>query len=135
MLAGSGWLSGERKQTKMPHLYRANEENGYTKAGTQRWRWTQGCRGSSVRNSQQAGKHAATFLLFYTWIISERSLNSLAQENNTTRQTLHARMKRCWLIRPNVDIDRNRVYDQLFIEGTYLNKQCLHIAASAVTLE
>ena len=106
------------------------KKNGYTQAGTQRWRCTQGCRGSSVRNSQQASKHAATFRLFYTWITSGRSLNSLAQENNTTRQTLHARMKWCWLIQPDIGIDHNRVYDQLFIDGTYLNKQCLLIAAS-----
>ena len=114
----------------MPYLYRANEENGFTPAGTQRWRCTQGCRGSSVRNSQQANKQTVTFRLFYTWITQGRSLNSLAQENNTTRQTLHARMKWCWLIQPDVEIDHNRVYDQLFIDGTYLNKQCLLIAAS-----
>lgn len=106
------------------------KKNGFTPAGTQRWRCTQGCRGSSVRNSQQANQHAATFRLFYTWITSGRSLNSLAQEHNTTRQTLHARMKWCWLIQPDIEIDHNRVYDQLFIDGTYLNKQCLLIAAS-----
>lgn len=39
-------------------------------------------------------------------------------------------MKWCWLIQPDVEIDHNRVYDQLFIGGTYLNKQCLIIAAS-----
>jgi len=101
------------------------KKNRYTQAGTQRWRCTQGCRVSLVRNSQQAGKNAATFRLFYTWITGGDSLNSLAQQHNTTRQTLHARMKWCWLIQPDVEIDHHRVYDQLFIDGTYLNKQCL----------
>lgn len=106
------------------------KKNGYTPAGTPRWRCTNGCRGSSVRNSQQANKNAATFRLFYKWITGGNSLTSLAKEHNLTRQTLHARMKWCWLIQPAVEIDRDRVYDQLFIDGTYLNKRCLLIAAS-----
>lgn len=106
------------------------KKNGFTNTGTQRWRCTNGCRGSSIRNSQQAAKYAATFRLFYTWITTAQSLTSLATAHHLTRQTLHARFQWCWLIRPDVDIDHDRVYDQLFIDGTYLNNRCLLIVAS-----
>ena len=92
------------------------KKNGFTNTGTQCWRCTNGCRGSSIRISQQAAKYAATFGLFYTWI--------------TTGQSLTSPTSLCWLIYPDVDIDDDTIYDQLFIDGTYLNNRCLLIVAS-----
>ena len=91
-------------------------KNGFTNTGTQCWRCTNGCRGSSIRISQQAAKYAATFGLFYTWI--------------TTGQSLTSPTSLCWLIYPDVDIDHDTIYYQLFIDGTYLNNRCSLIVAS-----
>lgn len=107
----------------MPHMYRANEEKWIYARGHPTLavhQWLPRILGTKQPTSQQ---NAATFRLFYKWITGGNSLTSLAKEHNLTRQTLHARMKWCWLIQPAVEIDRDRVYDQLFIDGTYLNKR------------
>ena len=114
----------------MPHMYRANEEKWLYARGHPTLavrQWLPRILGTQQPTSQQ---NAATFRLFYKWITGGNSLTSLAKEHNLTRHTLHARMKWCWLIQPAVEIDRDRVYDQLFIDGTYLTKRCLLIAAS-----
>lgn len=107
------------------------KKNGTTSKGTTRWRCTDpSCGASSVRQTQQSAKNAATFRQFYSWITSTQSLESIANSAGTTRQSLHHRFSWCWLIQPQPFIDTQRIYDQVFIDGTYLNKQCLLIMST-----
>lgn len=68
--------------------------------------------------------------MFHTWITGTTSLAAIAADHHLTRQTLHTRFSWCWLITPEVFIDTHRIYDQIFIDGTYLNNQCLLIAST-----
>lgn len=107
------------------------KKNGTTTKGTTRWRCTSPtCGASTTRTTQQSAKNAATFRLFHTWITTGQSLTTIAQSSGTTRKTLHHRFSWCWLIQPRPYIDQHRIYDQVFIDGTYLNNQCLLIMST-----
>lgn len=107
------------------------KKNGTTSKGTTRWRCINAsCGASTTRSTQVATKNAATFRQFYNWITATTSLAAIAAQAGITRQTLHQRFSWCWLIQPHPYIDPLRIYDQVFIDGTYLNKQCLLIMST-----
>lgn len=68
--------------------------------------------------------------IFITWIISKRSLSDIAAQYRVSPRTLQRKFEYFWLIQPPQPADPARVYDQLFIDGTYFNTKCLLIAAT-----
>lgn len=58
------------------------------------------------------------------------SLAQKARELGRTRQTLTTWFAPFWLIHVPDPTDHHRVYDQLFIDGTYFNNNCLLVAST-----
>lgn len=106
------------------------KKNGTTSKGTTRWRCTT-CNASFTRNPQTTSTQAATFRTFVDWASGTRSLAQLAADTGTSISTLQRRFTWCWYIRVPHSPDPHRVYDQVFIDGTYLAGGCLLIAASS----
>ena len=57
-------------------------------------------------------------------------MSELAQQQGVSRWTLDRRFKPFWLIDIPNDGDPQRIYDQIFIDGTYTAAGCLLVAAS-----
>ena len=70
------------------------------------------------------------FKAFHRYVTSTRSLTEIACDDGVSRWTLDRRFEPLWLIDvPNIP-DPNRVYDQIFIDGTHTDAGCLLVAAS-----
>lgn len=103
-------------------------KNGTTSAGRTRWRCTH-CGASTTRRRADLEKQA-TFTDFIDWITGKHSLADIADHAGVTSRTLTTRFSRCWLIQPPQPVDAHRVYDEIFIDGTYTDHSCLLIASS-----
>ncbi|WP_053545881.1 IS1249 family transposase [Corynebacterium deserti] len=103
-------------------------KNGTTTKGTTRWRCTT-C-GASTTNTRTDDHHARRFQLFINWIQSPQSLTTLAQQHRVTRRTLTRWFHNYWYVEVPRNTDHHRIYDQLFIDGTYFNTKCLLIACT-----
>ena len=108
---------------------RANtKKNGTTSKGTTRWRCTH-CGHSFTRSTQNANIHAATFRTFINWTTNTTALTHIASTAGISISTLRRRLRWCWLIHIPHTPDPHRIYDQIFLDGTYLAAGCLLIAA------
>lgn len=67
---------------------------------------------------------------FISWTTGTRSLNAIATSQRTSRWTLHRRFQWCWWITPPSPVDRYRIYDQIFMDATFLASGCLLIAST-----
>ncbi|WP_313286091.1 IS1249 family transposase [Corynebacterium vitaeruminis] len=115
-----------------PVCHGPTRKNGKTSAGTQRWRCKDQQCNATIINPNPDVQHKHTFALFYAWITSTLSLDRFAALHKSTRTTLARRFYWCWLIQPTYWIDPNRIYDQIFIDGTYFghgtHSYCLLVA-------
>lgn len=68
--------------------------------------------------------------LFISWITGLQSLTDIATSRATTRRTLTRRFTWCWWITPPSPVDPHRVYDQIFMDATFLASGCLLIAST-----
>lgn len=101
--------------------------NGTTSKGTQRWRCP-GC-GATTTQPNTTAITAAHFRLFIDWLLSPVSLADKAHQHGYTRQTLSRWFEDFWLVHVPATHDHT-VYDQLFIDGTYFNNNCLLVAST-----
>lgn len=74
---------------------------------------------------------AKWFRLFISWLTSSHSLAETAKTCGVSPRTLQRRFKPFWLIQPPRRVDKQRIYDQVFIDGTYFNTKCLVVAADS----
>lgn len=63
--------------------------------------------------------------------MSGHSLAETAKTCGVSSRTLQRRFKTFWLIQPPRSVDKQRIYDQIFIDGTYFNTKCLVVAADS----
>ena len=70
------------------------------------------------------------FKAFHAYVTGTASLAEVADTLNVSRRTLDCRFSSLWLIDVPNTPDPNRVYDQIFIDGTYTDAGCLLVAAS-----
>jgi|GEM_PF-5955954 len=106
-----------------------HHKNGTTSSGTQRWRCTH-C-GHTFTNPNVAKTNAYRLAIFIDWITGQRPLNAVAAAHNVSRRTLIRWFTFFWFIIVPCKPDPYRVYDQLFIDGTYFHKKCLLVAATS----
>ena len=115
-----------------PRCYCGGEmkRNGTTSKGTTRWRCKQ-CGASSVKHRGDI-TNAAVFAQFIEHCTTATSLEVLAKRNNVSHTTMKRRLRWCWLV--DVPDPTNahcgRVYDQVFLDGTYTAGGCLIVAAT-----
>ena len=74
---------------------------------------------------------AKWFRLFISWLTSSNSLEETAKTCGVSTRTLQRRFTPFWLIQPPRSVDKQRIYDQIFIDGTYFNTKCLVVAADS----
>ena len=106
------------------------KKNGTTSKGKTRWRCKDPNCGSSLTRQRTDHTQSRDFRAFYRYAVSTTSLPQLAQQQGISRWTLNCRFEPFWLIDiPNTP-DPHRIYDQIFIDGTYTAAGCLLVAAS-----
>ena len=103
-------------------------KNGKTAAGTQRWLCAK-CNVSSI-NTRAHTSEIRHFKIFIDWILSGESADHLATRLGVTRRTLTRWFKLLWFITVPTATDPHRVYDQVFIDGTYFHNKCLLVACT-----
>ena len=103
-------------------------KNGKTAAGTQRW-ICPACKASSI-NTRPTTQEKRHFAIFLDWILSGESADHLATRLGVNRRTLTRWFRLMWFITVPTDTDPYRVYDQVFIDGTYFHKKCLLVACT-----
>lgn len=102
-------------------------KSGTTSAGRTRWRCPD-C-GASTTKTRPDITRTAEMRLFIAWLIGPASLSEIAAKIGRHRNTVAQMLSWCWLIVvPNNPADPARVYDQLFIDATYLAGGCVLIA-------
>lgn len=105
-------------------------KNGTTSANHTRWRCTT-CAASSTRQRCDI-TNAAAFARFIEYVTTSATLKSLAGKTGLSPRSLQRRFELFWLIdvpdpRP---CHMGRIYDQVFIDGTYTAGGCLLVASS-----
>ena len=106
------------------------KRNGTTTSGKTRWR----CKlcGASTTRSRGDVTHAAVFRQFIDHCTSTTALKHSAGSAGVSRSTMKRRFSWCWLVDvPDPTIGHTgRVYDQIFLDGTYTAGGCLIVAAT-----
>lgn len=106
------------------------KRNGTTSKGTTRWR----CKtcGASCTKQRSDISNAAVFTQFIEHCTTTTSLESLATRHGVSHATMKRRFTWCWLIDiPDPTIGHTgRIYDQIFLDGTYTASGCLIVAAT-----
>ena len=106
------------------------KKNGTTSKGTTRWRCKDPNCGSSTTRTRTDRTQARDFKAFVSYATSTATLSELAQQQGVSRWTLDRRFTLFWLIDIPNDGAPQRVYDQIFIDGTYTAAGCLLVAVS-----
>lgn len=106
------------------------KKNGTTTAGTTRWRCKNPNCTSSLTRRRTDKALTRDFRTFHAYVTSTTSLSDVARWQGVSRWTLHRRFHNFWLIDIPNQPDPHRVYDQIFIDGTYTKAGCLLVAAS-----
>ena len=108
------------------------KKNGTTTKGTTRWRCKNPDCGTSTTHRRPDLTKARDFKAFHRYVTSTTSLTTIACDAGVSRWTLDRRFEPLWLIDVPNTPDPNRVYDQIFIDGTYTDAGCLLVAAESV---
>ena len=106
------------------------KKNGTTTKGTTRWRCKNPDCGTSTTHHRPDQTRTRDFKAFHAYVTGTTSLTDVADTLNISRRTLDRRFTSLWLIDVPNTPDPNRVYDQIFIDGTYTAAGCLLVAAS-----
>ena len=105
------------------------KRNGTTSKGTTRWR-CKAC-GASVNKSRPDVTKACTFTQFIEHCTTTTSLEAVADRIGVSASTMKRRFSWCWLVDvPDPTGHTGRIYDQVFIDGTYTASGCLIVAAT-----
>ena len=106
------------------------KRNGTTSKGTTRWR----CKtcGASTTKARSDITHAAVFRQFIDHCTSTTALRQIAGDAGISHSTMKRQFSWCWLVDvPDPTIGHEgRVYDQVFLDGTYTAGGCLIVAAT-----
>lgn len=106
------------------------KRNGTTSNGTTRWR----CKicGASLTEQRSDITNAALFRAFIQHLTAGTSLAAIAGNMSCSTRTLQRKFDAFWLVDvPDPTIGHTgRVYDQIFIDGTYTAGGCLIVAAT-----
>ena len=106
------------------------KRNGTTSNGTTRWR----CKicGASLTKQRSDITNAALFRAFIQHLTAGTSLAAIAGNMSCSTRTLQRKFDAFWLVDvPDPTIGHTgRVYDQIFIDGTYTAGGCLIVAAT-----
>ena len=106
------------------------KRNGKTSANRTRWR----CKicGASTTKTRSDITHAAVFRQFIEHCTSTTALTQIAGAAGVSHSTMKRRFSWCWLVDvPDPTIGHEaRVYDQIFLDGTYTAGGCLIVAAT-----
>ena len=94
-----------------------------TAAGAQRWR----CKPCSftftaTRSDTTPNAEAAQFEAFIRYVTGKFSKNDLAELQGVSRSTLARRLDWCWQIPTPPVESTGEIYDQIFLDGIYLNE-------------
>ena len=106
------------------------KKNGTTTKGTTRWRCKNPDCGTSTTHHRPDQTRTRDFKAFHAYVTGTTSLTDVADTLNISRRTLDRRFTSLWLIDVPNTPDPNRVYDQIFIDGTYTTAGCLLVSAS-----
>lgn len=106
------------------------KKNGTTTKGTTRWRCTTPDCGISTVQPRAHTTDRHHFTAFIGWINSTASLSTIAADYGVTRRTLTRWFADFWFIQLPDNTDPHRVYDQVFIDGTYFHNTCLLVACT-----
>ena len=106
------------------------KKNGTTTKGTTRWRCTSPTCGASTTKTRPDRQLSADFNTFIDCICGGASAAQVAASHNISRRSLERRFYTFWFIDIPHHIDSFRIYDQIFIDGTYTGAGCLLIAAT-----
>ena len=106
------------------------KKNGTTTKGTTRWRCKNPDCGCSTTRHRKDQALARDFTTFHRYVTTTAPLTRIASEIGCSRWTLDRKFEPFWLINVPHTPDPNRVYDQIFIDGTYTDAGCLLVAAS-----
>lgn len=106
------------------------KRNRTTTSGKTRWRCTV-C-GASVTKTRSDISNAAVFRSFIEHCTSTTSLQQTALTAGVSLSTIKRRFSWCWLVEiPDPMIGHTgRIYDQIFLDGTYTAGGCLIVAAT-----
>lgn len=99
------------------------------KAPPRWWCKDPNCGVSTTRNRTDS-TNARYFQAFHSYVTCTATLSQLATQHHTSRWTLNRRFAPFWLIDVPNPGGPHRVYDQIFIDGTYTAAGCLLTAAS-----
>ena len=106
------------------------KRNGTTSKGTTRWR----CKicGASTTKTRSDITNQTVFRQFIEHCTSTTALRQNAKDAGISHSTMKRRFSWCWLIDvPDPTLAHTgRVYDQVFIDGTYTAGGCLLVAAT-----
>ena len=114
----------------MPHLYRPHEKTAPLTKGTTRWWYTNPTCGTSTTLHRPDVTLTQDFQIFHHYATNTLLLTHYTQKRHCLIKTLTRRFATFWLIPIPITTQPTRVYDQIFIDGTYLNGGCLLIAAT-----
>lgn len=96
------------------------KKNGFTEAGTQRWRCTKCGSSKVVRNDTRARWLKA----FVSWLLGKRSQSELKANARTFRDRTHGFWK-IWPIIPACD----EVHHVVYMDGIWLSRKCVVLIA------
>lgn len=106
------------------------KKNGTTQAGTRRWRCTSATCGYSFTNTSDTAIQAKRFRIFLQWILTSTPLHTVADNHHRSRRQLQRWFDTFWYVTVPTNLDPHRIYEQIFIDGTYFGNNCLLIASS-----
>ena len=86
--------------------------------------------GSTTTHNRTDQARTRDFKTFHSYATGTANLNDIANSMGISRRTLDRRFQPLWLIDIPNQPDPHRVYDQIFIDGTYTTAGCLLVAAS-----
>lgn len=106
------------------------KKNGTTTSGSTRWRCKDPDCGSSTTRKRIDKTRHRDFCDFHAYVTGTATLTQIASRRGISRWTLDRRFTTFWLIDIPNQPDPYRIYDQIFIDGTYTSAGCLLVAAS-----
>lgn len=107
-------------------------KNGTDAKGRTKWR-CQACRIVATRTRPDTARRAE-FTAFYRWISGHHSATEAAAAMGVSRRTFDRRIAWCWLVTPPPPVFTGRIWDQICIDGTYIDGHCLLLATSGRTV-
>ncbi|QNE89095.1 hypothetical protein H0194_08470 [Corynebacterium incognita] len=119
-----------KNRPRCPVCHGPTKRNGATSKGTVRWRCKdKSCRASTTQRCPD-NRLSSDFTAFIDCICSKQSMQEVADAKGISKRSLERRFRTFWFIDIPHECDNFRIYDQVFIDGTYTGAGCLLIAAT-----